>query len=114
MLRRRAGTNDPWVSLTDFRPPTCDSGPEIRNLTPRISELGKLHEIEAGRGPDGCARYQLLSDGGDSPPPFEEIRAAAHETARSAGGEQQVALPQEPTPTGPRPVAPVPHWMADL
>jgi hypothetical protein len=106
VLRRRAGTPDPWVCGEDFREPTCDGHAAIPNITPRISEIRRSHEILAERDPaTGCARYRLVTDGGDSTPPFDEI-VAAREPARATPGEpEQLAL---------APPSPVPHWRADL
>src|ERR1039458_7108702 len=59
-----------WVSGADFRSPTCDGGPEIRNVTPRVSELRRVHGIDTVRGPDGCAMYSLRWDRGDDAVPF--------------------------------------------
>ena len=39
-----------WVSGADFRSPTIDGGPEIRNVTPRVSDLRRVHGIASERG----------------------------------------------------------------
>jgi hypothetical protein len=79
-----------WVSGADFRSPTCDGGPEIRNITPRVSDLRRCHQIVSERGADGCARYRLTWDRGDHAPPFDEIVTEAREAVDDAG--EQIAL----------------------
>lgn len=98
-MRRRAGTSEPWVCGEDFREPTIDGHPPIHNITPRVSDLRRLHEIVTERGPDGCARYRLATDCGDSAPPFGEI-AAAREAARS--NDEQLALELPPASLPPK------------
>lgn len=92
-MRRRRGTAQPWVSGEDFRAdPTCDGHPPIVNVTPRVSELRRLHEIVTERGPDGCARYRLAFDCGDSTPPLGEIVAEAARGDRDDAAREQLAL----------------------
>jgi hypothetical protein len=82
-LRRRREIAPPgWISGADFRYPTCDGGPEIRNITPRVSELGKVHHIISERGCDGCARYRLSWDVGDDAAPIKQLANDAREAAR--------------------------------
>jgi hypothetical protein len=94
VMRNRAGTPDPWVCGEDFREPTCDGHAAIPNITPRISELRGSHEILAERDPGtGCARYRLLTDGGDSTPPFDAIVAEASESVEDAREQLALELP---------------------
>jgi hypothetical protein len=77
-----------WVSGDDFRPPTIDGGPEIRNVTPRVSELRRCHGIDSERGPDNCARYRLSWDRGDGATPFAEIVTESREVVADDAGAQ--------------------------
>ncbi len=89
------------VSGADFRAaPTCDGGPPIVNITPRVSDLRRVHGIDSERGPDGCARYRLTWDRGDDAVPFDEIVAEVREAADDAG--EQLALELPPTSPPPR------------
>jgi hypothetical protein len=83
MRQRREASGQGWVSGRDFRAPTCDGGPEISNITPRISELRKLHQIVTEeRGPEGIARYRLGWDLGDEGVPIKQLVDDAREAAR--------------------------------
>lgn len=56
------------ITALDFRAPTCDGGPEIHNITPRISEIRRGYIIETDRlGPGGIARYRLLGERAPEP-----------------------------------------------
>ena len=104
-LRRRREIAPPgWISGRDFRYPTCDRGPEIANITPRVSELGKVHHIISERGDDGCSRYRLSWDLGDDAAPIKQLVADAREAARSTDDEADALQLFEPAPTssGPR------------
>jgi hypothetical protein len=77
-LRRRREVSDAdWISGRDFRAPTCDGGPEIYNITPRISELRARHPILTERGPGGVACYRLAWDLGGHGAPAEPPAAAS-------------------------------------
>jgi len=86
-----------WVSGADFRSPTCDGGPEIRNVTPRLSDLRRVHGIASERGSDGCARYSLTWDRGDDAVPFDDIVAEAREAIDDE--REQLALELPPGPS---------------
>jgi hypothetical protein len=104
VMRRRAETEHPWVCGEDFRERTCDGHAPIANITPRISEIRRSHEILAERDPDtGCARYRLLTDGSDSTPPFDEIVAEPVDDTR-----EQLAL--ELSPAAPTSYDPGSEW----
>jgi len=97
LMRSRAGTLDPWVSGRDFRAETTDGHAEIPNITPRVSELRRQHQIVTERGPDGCARYRLEWDRGDDPP-FDEIVAEAREAVDDAREQLALELPPASPP----------------
>lgn len=92
-----------WVTGKDFREPAIDGHPEIANITPRISELGKVHYIISERGEDGCARYRL-GDVGDVVP-IKHLVEEAREAARSADAADGLRLFEPPSPA-PSPAPP--------
>jgi hypothetical protein len=93
-LRRRREIRPPgWLDGRAFRYPTCDGGPEIFNITPRVSDLRKRHEIVTEqRGPDGIARYRLAWDLGDDAERFEHLVVDAREAARSTDAADELTL----------------------
>jgi hypothetical protein len=97
---RRSGG---WVHSSDFRTPTVDGGAEIHNITPRISELGKVHAIETRRRADGTSEYRLQWDVGDVDVPLKELVGEAREAARSAAASDELQLFEPPRPPAPPP-----------
>ncbi|MGN6870279.1 MAG: hypothetical protein ACTHMY_17965 [Solirubrobacteraceae bacterium] len=105
VMRDRRGAGG-WVHSSDFRSPTVDGGPEIHNITPRISELGKIHAIESRTRADRTREYRLRWDVGDVDVPLKQLVAEAREAARSEeiAAELQLFEPALPLPA-PAPAA---------